>query len=408
MRDEWSLVLWACRSALGYATHEDLTALAAGVTDWTWLVRSVDAHAVAPIVYAPLAQTGRVPAEPLAQLRAAVDENALRSIVLARTLREIVAVLEQQQIPVIPIKGPLLARAAYGDLASRRFADLDLVVHRRDLDRARAILAQRGFQPAFALPRDAESALLGADYHIALVDAEHGIVVELHWALIRAGLSGLRDESWAWTHACDTTALGAPMRTLTTDAAFVYLCVHGSKHLWSQLGWLCDVAALARAERAVSWPAVRQLASSIGATRMVALGCALSSELLGAEACSALGAADANVRHLVSDVRARLFDDAPTMSLPAFQLRVRTGLGDRIAYLAGIAAAPHAADVQFAALPRRARALYYVLRPARLAVKHGRRVFVRRKPSTNGSKDTDKDTRDGDGSHPTSTVRAPG
>ncbi|HKT07068.1 MAG TPA: hypothetical protein VJR24_04150, partial [Gemmatimonadaceae bacterium] len=68
-------------------------------------------------------------------------------------------------------------------------------------------------------------------------------------------------------------------------------------------------------------------------------------------------------------------DNAPAMSLPAFQLRVRTRLGDRIAYLAGIAAAPHAADVQFTALPRRARALYYVLRPARLVVKYGRRAF---------------------------------
>lgn len=372
------LIVAACRRALGNAPADDIAALVSSVTDWPGFVRGVEAHAVAPIIYAPLAQTGRVPVDALAQLRAAVDENALRSIVLARTLRELIALLEEEQIPVISIKGPLLARSAYGDLASRRFADLDLVVHKRDLDRARAILAQRGYQPAIALPRDAESALLGADYHIALVDAEHGIMVELHWALIRAGLSGLRDESWAWTHACHTTALGTPMRTLTNDAAFVYLCVHGSKHLWSQLGWLCDVAALARTERAVSWPAVRELASSIGATRMVALGCALASDLLGAEECDAFGAVDAHVRQLASDVHARLFDDAPTTSLPAFQLRVRTRLGDRIAYLAGIAAAPHAADVQFAALPRRARALYYVLRPARLVVKHGRRAFEKR------------------------------
>jgi hypothetical protein len=373
------LIVAACRRALGNAPADDVAALVSSMTDWPGFVRSVDAHAVAPIVYAPLAHSAGVPAEPLARLRAAVNENALRSIVLARTLRERVALFEQEQIPVISIKGPLLARAAYGDLASRRFADLDLVVHRRDLDRARALLAQRGYQPAISLPRDAETALLGADYHIALVDPERGIMVELHWALMRPGLAGLRDETWAWTHACDTTALGTPMRTLTTDATFVYLCVHGSKHLWSQLGWLCDVAALARTEeRTLSWPAVRQLAAAIGATRMVALGCALASELLGAAQCDGFGAADAHVRHLVSDVRARLFDDEPTMSLPAFQLRVRTRFGDRIAYLAEVAAAPHAADVQFAALPRRARALYYVLRPARLVVKHGRRAFAHR------------------------------
>jgi len=371
------VIVAACRRALGSVPDDDIAALVSSVTDWRALVRCVDAHAVAPIVYAPLAQSGRVPGEALAQLRAAVDENALRSIVLTRTLRELVTLLDDEQIPAIPIKGPLLARSAYGDLASRRFADLDLVVHRRDLDRARAVLAQRGYQPAIPLPRDAESALLGADYHIALVAPEHGTAVELHWALIRPGLAGLRDETWAWTHSSETTALGIPMRTLTTDATFVYLCVHGSKHLWSQLGWLCDVAALARNDRAPSWPAVRQLATSIGATRMVALGCALASKVLGATECDGFGAIDAHVSHLVSDVRARLFDDAPTMSLPAFQLRVRDRFGDRVAYLAGIAVAPHAADVQFAALPRRARALYYVLRPVLLVAKHGLRAFGR-------------------------------
>lgn len=371
------LIVAACSRALGNARAEDVAALVCPETNWAELVRQAVAHAVAPIVYAPLAQTGRVRTEPLAQLRAAVDENALRALDLARTLREIAAMLDQENIPAIPIKGPLLARAAYGDLASRTFGDLDLVVHRRDLDRARSLLAERGFYPAIALARDAESALIGADYHIALVEHERGAVVELHWALMRPGLAGLRDEAWAWTHACDTTLLGSPMRSLTTDAMFVYLCVHGSKHLWSQLGWICDVAALARNEHGLSWAAVRQLASSVGATRMVALGCALASELLGAAQCNDFGLIDAQVVRLVSEVRTRLLDDAPTMSLPEFQLRVRTKLGDRIAYLAGMAVAPHAADVQFAALPRRARPLYYVLRPARLVAKHSRRALGR-------------------------------
>lgn len=376
MRAEWTVVLQACRSALGYGGHEELTALAAAVTDWTWLVRCADEHAVAPIVYAPLAAAGCVPAAALAHLRTALDENALRSIVLTRHLREIVASLEQHGIQVIPIKGPLLARSAYGDLASRRFADLDLVVHRRDLDRARAILAQRGFGPAIPLARDAEAAVLGADYHVALVEPEQNVMVELHWALIRSGLAGLNDDAWPWTHCGETTALGVPMRTLTSDATFMYLCVHGSKHRWSQLGWLCDLAALARTSSA-SWQAVERLAASVGAIRMVMLGCTLAADLLGASLQGWPGQRDAHVARLASDVRGRLFDDAPTMSLSTFELRVRTRLADRIAYLAQITTGPRAPDVRLAALPRSARALYYVLRPARLVAKYGRRAFGR-------------------------------
>jgi hypothetical protein len=370
------VIVAACRRALGNDPGDDIAALVSSVTDWSGFVRCVDAHAVAPIVYAPLAQTGRVPGETLAQLRAAMDENALRSIVLARTLREIVDLLEQNHVEVIPIKGPLLARSAYGDLASRRFADLDLVVHRRDLDRARALLAQRGFGPAIPLPRQAEAAVLGADYHVALVEPEQNVMVELHWALVRSGLAGLNDHAWPWTHCGETTALGIPMRTLTTDATFMYLCVHGSKHRWSQLGWLCDLAALARTSSA-SWPEVERLAASVGAIRMAMLGCALAADLLGAPLRGWPGQRDAHVARLASDVRSRLFDDAPTMSLSTFELRVRTRLADRIAYLAQIATGPRVPDVRLAALPHSARALYYVLRPARLAAKYGRRALGR-------------------------------
>jgi len=110
---------------------------------------------------------------------------------------------------------------------------------------------------------------------------------------------------------------------------------------------------------------------------MVALGCALAAELLGATIPGWPGARDARVGRLVADVRARLLENAPGMSPPAFELRLRTRLADRIAYLAEIAAAPRVADVRLAALPRRARALYYVLRPVRLVAKYGRRAIGR-------------------------------
>ena len=370
------VIVAACRRALGTDPGDDIAALVSSVTDWRALLGCVKAHAVAPLVYSPLVNTGRVPADALAQLRAAVDENALRSLVLARTLREIVAALEQEHIPVMPIKGPLLARAAYGDLASRRFGDLDLVLRKRDLDRARSILAERGFQPAIQLPLDAEAAVLDADYHIALTEPLQHVTLELHWTLIRSGLAGLRNEQWAWDHAAETTALGSPMRTLTNEAMFVYLCVHGSKHHWSQLGWLCDLAGLAR-NTSLSWPVVEQLAASAGGRRMLGLGCALVSTLLGASVPH-VSPSDARVRAAAADVHARLLDGHHDEgSALAFQWHMRTRLADRLAMLTDIVAAPHASDARAMALPRGARALYYGFRPLRLLAARSSR-FIRR------------------------------
>lgn len=376
VRAAMQVVTAACRCALGNDPGHDIAALVSSVPDWPALLRCVDAHAVAPIIYAPLAQCGGVPPEPLAQLRAAVDENALRSLVLARTLREIVALLDDERIPVVPIKGPLLAQTAYGNLARRCFGDLDLVVHRRDLDRARVILADRGFQPAIQLPAGAEAAVLEADYHIVLTEPVEHVTLELHWSLIRAGLAGLRNERWIWDHSVETTALGSAMRTLTNEAMFVYLCVHGSKHVWSQLGWMCDIAALAR-NTTMSWTAVEQLAASVGARRMLGLGCALGEGLLGAS-LPVVAPQDAQVRRAAADVAARLFDAGRyASSALALQWQMRTRPMDKLAMLIDVLAAPHASDVHAVPLPGRARLLYYGLRPLRLLAARSGRLMRR-------------------------------
>ena len=166
------------------------------------------------------------------------------------------------------------------------------------------------------------------------------------------------------------------MRGLTNDATFVFLCVHGSKHLWTQLGWLCDLAALAR-NSPPSWPAVEKLAASAGATRMVELGYALAAGVLGAPVPDPF-AIDARVRDVAADMSARLLDGARgTTSALSFQWHIRTRLTDRLAMLTDVLAAPHAADARVTALPRRARALYYGLRPIRLVTKYGLRLLGR-------------------------------
>jgi hypothetical protein len=63
----------------------------------------------------------------------------------------------------------------------------------------------------------------------------------------------------------------------------VILCVHGTKHVWERLGWICDVAELIRAHPAMDWQRVMALAKSSKSLRMVQLGLFLAHTVLQAE-----------------------------------------------------------------------------------------------------------------------------
>lgn len=59
----------------------------------------------------------------------------------------------------------------------------------------------------------------------------------------------------------------------------ILLCVHGSKHAWEQLKWVCDVAELVRRRPTLDWSRVLFQAGEWGCRRMVLLGLAMAHSL---------------------------------------------------------------------------------------------------------------------------------
>src|SRR5207248_2341602 len=109
-------------------------------------------HNVLPLIY----RTTRdlVPAIPAAimdDLRARYEHNARRNLKFTAELFRILDCLEAHEIPAIPYKGPALAEMVYGNLASREFSDLDVLVRPTDVLRAKAALRDLGYAPNIEL-----------------------------------------------------------------------------------------------------------------------------------------------------------------------------------------------------------------------------------------------------------------
>jgi len=384
LRPEARLILRACG-----CRNDDPAAGAPSPFDWHWLLAAAARHTVVPAVYRHLARdgdhaAGDVPPDILDVLRARSDENALRNVMLTQRLVDLLDCLQRAAIPVIPLKGPVLAIMAYGDITLRQFYDLDLLIARANVPRARDVLREAGYRPLTPLEENsgADAAYRAADYHQALVSNQDGTMLELHWGLGRhdAAAGARADDGWAWRHAQNVALLGRKVPALSWEAQLVYLCIHGSKHAWTQLGWIRDVAAVTRAARSLDWNTAAHMARDLGAARMLTLGTWLAHELTGGNVPDHppwSPGEERAARELAATIRARLFtnEPLPMPELVRFQWRVRDQLRHRIGYGVELLTSPRLADVSIVSLPIGLRALYSVLRPLRLVARHAVRLI---------------------------------
>ncbi len=73
--------------------------------------------------------------------------------------------------------------------------------------------------------------------------------------------------------------LNRPMPLPSAENIFFLLAIHGSRHRWESLKWICDIAALLHAFPELDWDAVLARASKIARKRLALLPLALVNQL---------------------------------------------------------------------------------------------------------------------------------
>lgn len=354
--------------------------------DWEYLLRMAREHGMEPLLYRHLNATcpEAVPKETLGQLRDHYGENSRRNLFLTRELLNLLNLFEGYKIPAIPFKGPVLAASVYGNLALRQFLDLDLIVRKQHVSKARELLASQGYRPQFNLNCGQEAAYVHWYSAHCFVREDGKVAVDLHWAITPRGFSFPLDPEQLWEHLEPISLVGNEVLTLSPENLLLILCVHGGKHRWERLGWICDIAELTRIRKGMDWSKVMNEAGALKSERMLFLGLYLASDLLEAtlpEEATVRVRADPVVRSLAAQVRERLFREVD--GLPGvleswlFHLRIRDRLRDGCRYCLGLVMTPTGLELTLIPLPTLFFPLYYVLRPIRLLVKHSGSMLKR-------------------------------
>lgn len=383
LKSEIELLLCCARTRLDPDKIKNIRSLVQREIDWEFLVQSALVHRVMPLLYRSLETTCSrlVPKEYLDKLRICYLNNAGRNLARTTRLLELIETFEDRQITAIPFKGPVLAESAYGDLALRQFADLDILVHRDNVLDAYQLLLSQGYRPEVRVNAEQIKKYSKTEYSLAVTDKDSKVVVELHWEVTGRYTGYSFDLDHLENRLETATISGKKIRQFPAEDLLVYLCIHGSKDSWNNLDSICCVAELIRSRPDMEWNRVEHLAEIIHCRRMLHLGLFLANYLLGAKLPThilekidtdpVIKKKSANIGKTLFSQPDRSNTSRVNSDFSMFHLAIKDRFPDKLRHVLNLIFLPSRQDWRYFSLPVNLSFLYYPLRPVRLAREAG-------------------------------------
>lgn len=369
------------------SAQKTIAEIAAGIQSWDEVIEAARLHGIAPMFYARIRELdGLIPQQGLDLARREFERNAFHCLANAAELLQVLKAFEAESIPAMPFKGVVLAASAYGDISMRAAGDLDFLIYAHDSLRAAAILRSRGYE--LTEPREFSGSPSEKDvFELHFERPSDGMVIEIRWRLELTTPRFQRDlgMDWVWPRRTTTRLAGADVPNLDPVSSLLVLCMHGSKHTWSRLIWICDVAKLIESQPQLDWEAAQREARRMGLRRCLVIGVLLANRVSGApvpaEVLKELEADQGGAR--LAGFFAEHMPEAPG-KIPnggvPYNLML-LGSRDRMRLLfSPTLFRPNELDRAAVRLPKALEPLYYVIRPFRVlldrAVKHRKPRFT--------------------------------
>jgi len=269
---ELTLVVACSRWPFNKSVEREIQTRAAAPIDWSRFLDWVRRNRIAPLVYYNLRQTGSplIPETVVARIQSEAAKNARRVLIQVAEAARITRLLADAGIRSMIIKGPVLSLLAFGDLTLRESQDIDVVIDPARLLDVDRLMVQAGYR---RITPEVELALFQYKiyqrwrcqfrYYLDSLD----LFLEVHWRLTSNSLLMPSDATKLFSCSKEVSVGGASFRTLADEELFLYLCVHGSVHIWFRLKWLADIAALLQRLRPEIIERIARRAQSLGLNR---------------------------------------------------------------------------------------------------------------------------------------------
>lgn len=279
----------------------------------------------------------------------------------------------------MPFKGPIFAICVYGDVSLKYFNDLDLLIRQEDVVKAVEILRREGFLPLCALDSAQLKRLAQTDNEIPLIHNKSGICIDLQWELTGGFCSHRLRYEDLQKEQQELNVFQHKIITFGDEDLFVYLCLHGTQHLWQEFDHVCCMHELLRKKKKIVWDRLLEKSRSLGMEKAFQVGV----HLLGSFYANTVPASvtlekerekgvTSLARIIIERYNLPVHQEGQPVELNrrfnSMQFRFLRGWRKKLRYALHLLFVPTRYDWQCMPLPAMLAVCYYLLRPIRLAI----------------------------------------
>lgn len=256
--------------------------LTSQIDDWNTFIKQANAHGVLPLVYSTLKKHSTlIPIDAIKTMKFHCTEIAKQNMLMTSELIKIMKLLEDNNIKAISLKGPALSQMVFGDIVSRQYVDLDILIDEINLYDAAKLLTFHNYKSDSPISLLKNRMYLKVDNDFSFF-TPNNVHIELHWKLFREKIGLNRSFNEYFEDHISVDINNNSIKTLSTEMLLVYLCLHGSKHAWERIEWINDINMLISNNK-IDWIRVINIAGIMESKISLFLGLNISNILYNTE-----------------------------------------------------------------------------------------------------------------------------
>ena len=175
------------------------------------------------------------------------------------------------------------------------------------------------------------------------------------------------------------TVEGREVMSFSPSDLILILATHGGMDGWGQLNWLYDFVNLIKMNRDADWDLILRRAERYNIETLLLIGMRLAKDLVEVELPPEVTnrlKKDVKIEKVSKLVQRHIFSNGKSEKLSDFLLKINLrNPSDRVRYFLGRSFVPTFEDWMWVSLPDVLYPLYYLIRPFRLTVQYGPRLF---------------------------------
>jgi hypothetical protein len=223
----------------------------AHISNWDRLFDFAGYNGIIPVLYSTIKENPSkygLNSKVFNDLKNRFERHAFRNLKFLTVYRELIRVLNKENIPVIILKGIALIELIYSNPALRPMIDIDLLIAKKDVDHVKQIMNHMGSRFM-----DKHVSKISSTIHKHIPGFIYkGVLVEYHTQLVSKKSNIHIDIDAVWKNKQEMLLHNEYVYTLDYEWSLLFLCIHAQSHLLDgkfKLIWFIDIALYLRKHR---------------------------------------------------------------------------------------------------------------------------------------------------------------